>query len=332
MTLKYYTQDDFNKILFDNCNITLSNDIIEIIKQLDLIISETIPSTSNTIVQNTQTDKYSKKTTVDNKRKPNKYYSKDIELLDDWKSTHVFKATKLEVKEGTDKIINDIRVALNKLSTKNMEIQKTTIIQLIQQVMSETQDADVDIKRITDIIFEIASSNKFYSELYADLYYELMADFSALSNKLTDLLEKYKESLHQIVAVDPNVDYDGFCNYTKKNDLRKAMLMFIVNIAKKGLLKEDDLLNITLYLEDMVFKYAEEPNRSNELEELTENIFIIITQSKKFLMKSVCWNQTIIPNITTISKMKKTNPEKYVSMTNRAVFKFMDIIDNINKN
>jgi hypothetical protein len=159
-----------------------------------------------------------------------------------------------------------------------------------------------------------------------------MADFSALSNKLTDLLEKYKESLHQIVAVDPNVDYDGFCNYTKKNDLRKAMLMFIVNIAKKGLLKEDDLLNITLYLEDMVFKYAEEPNRSNELEELTENIFIIITQSKKFLMKSVCWNQTIIPNITTISKMKKTNPEKYVSMTNRAVFKFMDIIDNINKN
>jgi hypothetical protein len=198
--------------------------------------------------------------------------------------------------------------------------------------MSETQDADVDIKRITDIIFEIASSNKFYSELYADLYYELMADFSALSNKLTDLLEKYKESLHQIVAVDPNVDYDGFCNYTKKNDLRKEMLMFIVNIAKKGLLKEDDLLNITLYLEDMVFKYAEEPNRSNELEELTENIFIIITQSKKFLMKSVCWNQTIIPNITTISKMKKTNPEKYVSMTNRAVFKFMDIIDNINKN
>ena len=331
MTVKYYTQDDFNKILFDNGNIQLPDDIVELIKQLDITISQTIPT--STITPNVSTDKYSKKpSVVDNKRRSNKHYSKDIELLDDWKTTHVFKATKLEVKEGTEKIINDIRVALNKLSTKNMEIQKTAIIQLIQQVMSETQDVDVDIKKITDIIFDIASSNKFYSELYADLYYELMADFSALSNKLADLLEKYKESLHQIIAVDPNVDYDGFCNYTKKNDLRKAMLMFIVNIAKKGVLKEDDLFNVMLYLENLVFKYAEEPNRTNEIEELTENIFIIVTQSKQILMKKDFWNQTIIPNIMTISKMKKTNPEKYVSMTNRAVFKFMDIIDNINKN
>jgi hypothetical protein len=95
-------------------------------------------------------------------------------------------------------------------------------------------------------------------------------------------------------------------------------------------LDEKSILETILYLEDMILKYAEDLSRTNEVEEITENLFILITQSISVLKNTEEWKEKIIPTIHHLSKLKKENTQKYPSMSNRATFKYMDILDSLN--
>ena len=107
------------------------------------------------------------------------------------------------------------------------------------------------------------------------------------------------------------------------------MTTFIINLAKNQAINESDVLNIILYLEELVITYSEEPDKSPVVEEITENIFIFITQGNKMMNKTAIWKDKIIPNIHAISKLRKTDSAKYKSMSSRATFKFMDMIDEL---
>ena len=248
---------------------------------------------------------------------------------ENWNAGKSFKATPKLVKNDTDKNITDIRMALNKLTTKNYEIQCNVIIELIQQIMVESFELE-HLQKIAKMIFDIASSNKILSEIYAELYKKLISEFPQFQSNIEDLLENYRLSLHEIHFADPNKDYDGYCKYTKTNDTRKAMTMFIVNLMRKGILTEKSVLETTIYLEKAILKYAEEPEKNNEVEEITENLFILITQCVSIFKDREDWIDKIIPAIHELSKLKKTDGNKYPSMSNRATFKYMDILDALN--
>lgn len=330
MSTKYYNIDFFDKIVANGFQYDLTPDIYNIIKELDNNATEyiaTLPQTSEPIKK--ISPKVGDIRGIE-KRRNMKQFQRDIPENEDWKNVRTaFKATKIEIKEGTEKQISEIRTALNKLSNKNVDTQKNVIIQLIHQTINESKETDDDLNKIAKIIFDIASSNKFYSDIYAELYKELISEFSVFNDKLDNLIDNYKESLNNICAVDPNVDYDGYCKYTKTNDLRKAMITFIVNLTKKNVINHEMVLNLILYLFDIVSQKAQEPNKTNEVEEITENVFIIITQSSSLLNTSEVWDNQVIPKINEFSKIRKTNPELYISMTNRAGFKYMDMVDKL---
>jgi hypothetical protein len=157
-----------------------------------------------------------------------------------------------------------------------------------------------------------------------------MSIFDTFTEKILDLIENYKASLNEIHYMDPNKDYDDFCKYNKTNDMRRAMVTFIINLLKKGILNESTILETILYIEDMIFKYASEENRSNEVEEITENLFILISQTVNVFKDVDDWCEKIVPKIHELSKLKKTQGSVYPSMTNRASFKYMDILDSLN--
>jgi hypothetical protein len=94
-------------------------------------------------------------------------------------------------------------------------------------------------------------------------------------------------------------------------------------------IESSDLLNIIAYLEELVFKFAEDASKSNTIEEITENMYIAVTESKARLKQSQLWKDELLPNIHKISGLKKSDPTKYTGMSNRAIFKFMDLIDNL---
>ena len=167
------------------------------------------------------------------------------------------------------------------------------------------------------------------SELYAQLYKELTEIFEVFKSRLENLFEIYKTSLSNIVYINPNDDYNGYCGYTKTNDIRKALTAFIVNLMKVGVLPPELVFDMVQYMISTVFVYAAEGNRTNEVEEITENLFILMSQSNSELYQYQVWTEDIIPKIHDLSKLRKTEGAKYPSMTNRATFKYMDILDNL---
>jgi len=347
MTGNLYTVDFFNNL--KNTSYKLSVDVVKIIQDLNKVVTENIQlleasyPKKNIIVR--ERGDRDRERDYDNNEKEyikkhnpkNKYPSnKNANMTEDWKSSKpVFKATKLETTVGMDKIVNDIRITLNKLSSKKIETQKETIKDLINSFLKEA-DANPDemeneVNKLSNVIFDILVSSTFYSELYAELYADLIKYYDFMKEKTNNVLVKYKETLFNIKAVDPNDDYNGYCSYTKTNDMRKAMVNFIVNSMKHGVFEEKDVIDVIIYLQDLIFSYSEQASRNNEIEEITENIFIFMTTGKEFLCKSELWKEKLIPNIQMLSKLRKEDAVKYQSMSARDIFRYLDIIDYINK-
>jgi hypothetical protein len=179
-------------------------------------------------------------------------------------------------------------------------------------------------------IFNIASSNSFYSALYARLFKSLMNDFDIFKNIFEDNFKEFIHLFDSIEFVDPKKNYDKFCEYTKMNDKRRAMSLFVVNLMINQIISKDEIIEIIKQLQILITSYTRKPEKSNEVEELTENLFIVVTKSKNYLDKDGtkdAWD-SILKNIEFITTLKPKMKD-YPSITNKTIFKHMDIIEDI---
>jgi hypothetical protein len=320
-----YTLQDYSDIIFAGYDYKLPENVNVAIKKLVAEFGVTEKRSSD----NTD-NKFKKPGYFNNSRRPKKSENND----EVWEKQKVFKATVIDKKEGIEKSINDIRISLNKISSKNYETHRDTIIEYISNILKVNDDSSdedekvnnsIEINSISTAIFEIASTNKFYSELYATLYKELIEKFEIFRENVDQIIENYKNDIHKISYIDPNKDYDKFCDNNKLNDKRKALSMFIVNLMKKGVIEKPIVSDIILYLEDIVAKNVDVENMVYEIEEITENLYILVTESVSEFKGTNAW-VNILSNITLFSKYKT---KEHISISSRAIFKYMDILDRI---
>jgi hypothetical protein len=241
-----------------------------------------------------------------------------------WDKQPVFKATKIEIKEGVEKNINEIRILLNKISDKTYDIHKEAIIQKINDISSHENNED--LKRIALVLFDIAKSNKFYSEIYAKLYKELIDKFPYFNDIIEPFINQFMDSLNLLEYVDANVNYDGFCNYNKMNENRRSAMTFIVNLMKNGIKLPIDILDIIIHFQNLAIKYIDEPNRLNEIDEITEILSIVIGMIHMNYKDDEKWKTEIFPKIQQFSLFKI---KEKTSLSSRSIFKYKDIIDKI---
>jgi hypothetical protein len=78
-----------------------------------------------------------------------------------------------------------------------------------------------------------------------------------------------------------------------------------------------------LVLFDLVLSYVDVENKTNEIDEITENIFLLISSSEKSLIECDKWN-IIVENVKTSSQYKA---KEHLSISSRAIFKYKDIND-----
>lgn len=243
---------------------------------------------------------------------------------EDWGLMRSFKTTKIEVKTGADKIINDLRIHLNKMSASNYAKQRDTIITEIRQYL-ESENATHEITaKVSSAIFQIVSTNKFLSELYSDLYIELIREFPLFDVLLQEFIVSFFETIHTIEYVDPDVDYDEFCRITKANDRRKSTTTFIANTMKKGAVPAQTVMDLLTGFINAANSNIRTPNRAFHAEEITENIFILVSLCFSELRNQPEW-EAVFGIVQDLSKQKID--ETCPSMTNRVLFKFMDILD-----
>ena len=314
---KIYSLDDINTIKYNNVNYNLEipNTVFKLIQQLDKMIIPPI----------TEVTAHLKKT--DQKTRPNNGYGipKTPSSSDDWVAIKKIKPTKMEVKTGVEKDINDIRISLNKISTKNYESQKEIILLFITKMFEEEtlEDAEKHLQPIAQFIFDIASVNKFYSELYADLYQSLIMKYSVFESILNEFVSTYKNLIQKNIYVDPAVNYDAFCDYTKKNETRRATTAFLVMLMIRCVIPIQTIVDIIIHFQELFIKYIDEENRINEVDELTELLFLFITLGKSKLQECPEWEKTIHPNLVNASQLKS---KQYKSLSSRSVFKNQDAL------
>jgi hypothetical protein len=327
----YFTLSDFDNMKFSSNMYTLSENVMNTIAYLNtnIEIPEFTPYVSRgepvrSTYSNHTTDKDAN---VSRNRSNHRIGTRNKtdsvpQNAEDWELMRSFKTTKMEVKTGVEKTINDIRIHLNKMSAGNYVKQRDTIITEIRNYV-ECENANHEhIDKIASAIFDIASGNKFFSELYAELYRELVLHFSVFADILQRFVQKFNETIDNIEYVDSDADYDGFCRVTKNNDKRKATTTFIVNVMKKGLVSHQSVLDIVCVFMDRIIQYVSEPNSIHQMEEVCENIFLFISMCSKEFKTNLKWREYIVPSILHITQ----NP-KQSNMSNRVLFKFMDMVE-----
>ena len=192
----------------------------------------------------------------------------------------------------------------------------------------ENVDAISNIKKISQFIFDIASTNKFYGNIYADLYKELVEKFEIFTIILNDFVSNYNHNIYTLQYVDSNVDYDAYCEYNKANEIRRATASFLVLLMNRSVLKTSTLTDLIIHFQSVFTKYISEENRTNEADEITEVLFLLITLGAEILSQLPEWESTIIPNIIITSKLKAKEQK---SMSSRSVFKYMDLLKKIGR-
>ena len=244
---------------------------------------------------------------------------------EDWETIRQFQTTTKHISEGIQKNMENIRGYLNKMSEATFDKMVNEIKAEISQLI-EHETTDDNMMKIGHSIFSIASSNSFYSELYAKLFKILMEEYEVFKKIFEDNYKVFMNLFDNIEYIDPKKNYDKFCEYTKTNDNRRAMSLFIVNLMKNGVIDKEEILEIIRNLQKLIIKYIAKPEKTNEVEELNENLYIIITSSSNKINFGLDeGTESIIKDIEFISILKPKMKE-YPSITNKTIFKHMDII------
>jgi len=328
-----YTLEQIEDIIFKGFDYNVPDDVMEKISNLaiqvgspDYVKTPVFRKRDNPMKVDPETSSNTSSITKDlpKKRRGNK----NMEMSDeDWNSVRTFQTTKIEAKTGIDADFDSIRVFINKMTDKNYSDMCNKIIEIIDRLVLENSESNLSL--IGENIFEIASSNRYYSKIYADLYSQLSSKYNFIKEQYLQNLDKFTELFNNIEYVDSSENYDRFCEINKINEKRKSLAAFYINLMYCGVISRDIIMTITRNLLSKIYEYISVENKKNEVEELTETIAILY---KKDLYEG---NQNDISYekiegftiLEIIEKIANSKVKDYKSLTNKSLFKFMDLID-----
>jgi hypothetical protein len=254
----------------------------------------------------------------------------------DWEEARNFKVTTFEEKTGVKLHIDNIRKHLNKITAKTYDVVSVKIIEELtsiteRDVSDNSEDSKVsDDKLYTEIgdsIFTIASTNMFYSHIYARLYKDLMDKFSFMKDIFDNNFTKCSDVYKTIEYCSPNENYDRYCEINKANEARRSISMFYINLMKLNVIPVSSIVKIILGVQHYLHTLYNDESNKAIVDELSEVIFIFVTNAYNVLSSSNEWD-TINENILNITLLKVTDKDE---LTNKSIFKHMDIIDDISK-
>jgi hypothetical protein len=135
-----------------------------------------------------------------------------------------------------------------------------------------------------------------------------------------------------IVYVDSEKDYNGFCDMNKKNERRRAITTFYLNLALNGFIQKEGLVKMLKDILTSIMNMINTPDKKNEVDELTEIVGILFN---KDMIDEVdedvsepedyyVLDQSILETVNSLAQKKAKD---YPSLSNKAIFKYMDLVE-----
>jgi hypothetical protein len=247
----------------------------------------------------------------------------------------VFNKKPVAIKEGKEKCYNDLKLAFNKMTTKNYDTIIMSIKKLVEQLIENEQSDDDDetespYQKIFGIIMNVICQTK-NNGVYVKSLKELIGKYPIFVSRLDSFINDYYTSYEKMVDVNPSEDYEKYCILMKKNEQRRNKATFIIGLYNDNLLKSDELVELLKWCLTMVLQGVNEEGKTLLVEELSENIYIMISilvDKDEFIHdKENKWDE-IKEMIYTCAKLKATETK---SLSSRIIFKYMDVVDILSK-
>ena len=346
MSATIYTLKDFEKIAWsindknadDNEQFKLPQKIIDMITSLSEQVGA--PNYIKTPAFTKNGVNISDKHHFKKKRKPEELISPS-----DWEAIRNFKKTEIAKKVGVEKDIDNIRLLINKLTDKTYDKIVEKLIETIDEIqikchldddiIAKDNDSKINddnlinhLNKIGYAIFNMATSNKFNSGVYAKLTCELQSKYEFMRSIIHNNIDEFMKIFENMEFVSPDENYDRFCEINIINDKRRAMSLFLVNLYKNNVISLDYIFENIQNIQNMIVDEDTiiNANKIMEIEELSENLYVILTNiSANVFMKHSNWLQ-VYDNVVRISKINtKTNN----GISSKTKFKHMDILDKL---
>jgi hypothetical protein len=173
-----------------------------------------------------------------------------------------------------------------------------------------------DLNKITGVIFQIASSNLFYSKLFSKLYTELIE----VNRSFYDIFQvHYQKYFSDLQAFDftQTTDYNLFCEYTKKIQQMDSSLTFFINLMKTNNCEIDLITDLCLLLENKLIE-DKEYEKIELNEQMLHCIYIILKECMDYLLFHEKLEMIVL-------KIKEI--QKHPKLTPKMKFKCMDLMD-----
>jgi hypothetical protein len=334
-TSKTYNLEQINTILFAGLDYPIPDETINLLNYL----TEQIGSSS--FIKNKVFHKREQKQEImlcdpvsnykidKKKRKGNKGMEVGNE---DWDSIRSFHTTKIEQKTGLDAIIDKLRLTLSKLTKDKFQIIKEQIIAGINEIMEMETNTDILTDKIGNMIYDIGLNNKLLSKMYADFFTELLNIYDWLRPIISSKLNTYLDLFENMVYFDPDKDYDKFCDMNAINERRKMATQMFVNLSLNGVISKVTIYELLVSLLKMMFNLLNQPDKKYEVDEITENIAILFNkdiiecvEKNNFDKDKHMINDLRIVDL--IKSFANSKAKDYKSLSNKAIFKYMDLIE-----
>lgn len=309
-----YTLEDFHNIMDDGLSITLDAETIKIIQQLAEQVGAPEYVRTPQFVRKDRSDGNARGKIRRNKKKA-------VDLSDaDWEAIRQFEATQREKKEGIDASIDLIRKTINKITDKTYSALIGTLHEEFEKVAEASEE---DLAKLSSTVFSLVSETGFYSEMLASLFVELVERYPYLEKDLDTCLGGFQDWCYAINYVSPDENYDQFCSNNKENTRRKSVAKFFINLARTDHIPHTTILELIKNTHDRVNALLDEADMRDTIDEMSEIVAILVIEGKDYLSDNAGWD-SIVASITTIAKMKS---KEHKSLSNKTVFKYMDILD-----
>jgi hypothetical protein len=325
-TLKYNLKQ-FSDISYSGFHFEIPEDTLNMINYLCIQVGSSTIS-SNVFTKVASNTPISEEGIKNRKKKGNKSMEVSSE---EWESIRTFQTTKMEQKTGVESDINEIRLYLNKLTDKTFLDMKDKIIAKINCIC-ETCTSQEDIVKLGHVLYDMCSTNKFYSKIFAVLFAELASMYSWLKDIFKENYKQIMLLYNDIQYIDSDKDYDGFCEMNKKNEKRRAITTFYMNLALNEFIEKEEIVKMLRDILKSIMNMIHVPDKKNEVDELTEIVSILFN---KEMVNDVdddaddpeeyyVLDQSIIDVISWLAQNKAKD---YPSLSNKAIFKYMDLVE-----
>lgn len=214
----------------------------------------------------------------------------------------------------------EIRSLINKISEKNFD---ELLNQIIDVIVERNNHQDTLTHEVKNMVFHVASINRFNSKIYARLYKQLCATFPEIHSTFNpeDEVESW---FSNIAYVDPEQDYSKFCEYTKKNEQRRSITAFYRHLVEEGVLPSETMAKFAYTIVVLLYQWINEPNKMHETDELIELVAILYNKDLFTETLYIVDHRTIYEIILVLSNSKSS---QFLSLSQKSIFKCKDIIE-----